>query len=326
MSLQLLSNYSQLLLGIYRDAQDRSVAEFQDCVLAALKATLPFDSSMWGHGVMREPGIDIHSIHLHNSPPEMLIAYEKVKHQDDAAVVVSRAPNTTSAFCAATFFQDPSRSGIRQLCADFGHENFWISCDVNPLTRFTQWISLYRKDPQQLCTPEETQLFASLAPHLMQALAINRKLHLDKLLGDTARERWSVAIADPRGYYYHVDAGFLALIQGDWPARKPDVLPPALLKVLLRDQSTVIGEQVAVKARQEHGLLYLKARPRVPADQLSPKELLVAKLLATGLSQREVALKLGRSLETVRSHVRSAFVKLDVRSVVALAQHLALAE
>lgn len=322
----MLANYSNLLLSIYRDAQDQPVSEFQDRALSALRATLSFDSSMWGHGVMREPGIDIHSIHLHNSPPEMLIAYDKVKHQDEAAVMVTQVPNATLAFNAGTLFQVPARAGMRQLCAEFGHEHFWISCDINPLTKFAQWISLYRKDPMQVCTPEETQFFSVLAPHLMQALAINRKLHLDRLLGDTAREKWTVAIADPRGYYYHVDAGFLELIQRDWSTRKTEVLPPALLGVLLRDQNTVIGKHVAVKAGREHGLLYLKARPRVPVDQLSPRELLVAKLLANGLTQREVAEKLGRSLDTVRSHVRSAFIKLDIRSVVALAQHLALAE
>jgi len=326
MPLELLTRYSNLLLTVYRDAQEKTVAEFQDSVLSALKAALPFDSSMWGHGVMNPSGLDIHSIHLHNSSTAMLLAYDKVKHQDDAAFMVTQQPTTTMAFSTQTFFDKPDRSEIRQFATEFGHENYLISCDINPITKFTQWISLYRKDARQICTQLETQLFANLAPHLMQALAINRKLHLDKLLGDTVREKWSVAIADPRGYYYHVDPRFLELLELDWTSKNPDVLPPALLKSLLSSQSQVNGHQVVVRCSVEHGLLYLKARESVPADLLSPKELLIARLLANGLTKKEVAEKLGRSLETVRSHVRSAFVKLDIQSTVALTQHLALAE
>lgn len=65
---------------------------FQDAMLAALRQQLPFDSSMWGTATMRATGIDIHSIHLFNSSVGMLAAYERVKHQDTAAVRVPPMP------------------------------------------------------------------------------------------------------------------------------------------------------------------------------------------------------------------------------------------
>lgn len=99
-----LSTYSQLLLNLYRDAQDLPVDAFQDSTLDSLRQILPFDSSMWGHGFMRDIGLDIHSIHLYRSSQAMLIAYDKVKHLDRAAVVMTQQQNLTQAFNAQDFF------------------------------------------------------------------------------------------------------------------------------------------------------------------------------------------------------------------------------
>jgi len=79
-----------------------------------------------------------------------------------------------------------------------------------------------------------------------------------------------------------------------------------------------------VHCTHEHGLMYLKARPREKVDGLSPREYLVAKMLASGMSQKEVATKAKRSPETIRSQIRIVFEKLEITSVVMLAPHLAL--
>jgi DNA-binding CsgD family transcriptional regulator len=51
---------------------------------------------------------------------------------------------------------------------------------------------------------------------------------------------------------------------------------------------------------------------------------MVAKMLAGGMSQKEVAAKARRSPETIRSQIRVVFEKLDITNVVMLAPHLAL--
>ena len=50
---------------------------------------------------------------------------------------------------------------------------------------------------------------------------------------------------------------------------------------------------------------------------LSPRELQVLTLLSTGHSREDIALCLGISMETVKSHVKSIFLKLDAPSSVA---------
>jgi len=321
----LLSKYSNLLLTIYRFAQELPVPQFQDAILFALKDSLPFDSAVWGTGTMTAAGIDQHSTHLHQTSAEMMLAYDKVKHQDSAAAQVTLRPTMTIAFNADMDLDGPDQNEIREFCHEFGHRNNLITCDINPITKFAQWISLYRKDPRLICTEDETQILASLAPHLMQALAINRIIHLDKLSGDIARERWCVAIADTRGTIYHAAASFWKLLECDWNVNNTETLPQALLQNLISDDQ-VVGRKVIVRRSLENDLLYIKARERQPVDLLSTREYLVAKLLVDGLSQKEVAKKLGRSPETIRSQLREIFRKLEIKNVVLLAHHLALRE
>lgn len=321
-----LESFSSLLLSIYRSAQELPVHEFQDAILELVKGLLPFDSSMWGTATMLDNGIDIHSIHLHRLAPGMLDAYQQVKHQDTAAAKVTHQPRTTLGFDAEAEFGGADQADIRRFSAEFGHRHFFITSDLHPVTRFVQWVSLFRADPTMHCTEQERLLLESLAPHLMQALAINRLVHLDRLTGDVARESWCVAIADTRGVLYHADPRFRELVESEWPPEAGDRLCAALLAQLTGACEQVTGHSVVIRRTLERGLLFLKARVRAPVDSLSTREFMVARLLATGLTHKEIAARLQRSPETIRSQVRVTFEKLRINSVVMLAPLLALRE
>lgn len=320
----LLIQYSHLLLALYRHAQELPVDEFQDAVLSVLKRSVPFDSSMWGTATMTENGIDIHSLHLHNTTQKMIDAYQQVKHLDVAAHQCASRPTATMAFRTDTDFSGQQLAAYRQFLHEFRHENFLITSDINPLTRFVHWVSLYRADKNQYCTVEETELLSCLAPHVMQALAINRLMHLDRLVGDVARERWSVAIADVRGVLYHADRRFRELIQSQWPFEEEDRLPRVLVDNLMEEGLQCSGARVIVRRSLERELLFLKARQREEVDSLSQREFLVARLLVSGLTQKQVAARLERSPETIRSHVKSIFDKLGINNVAMLGAKLAL--
>lgn len=321
-----LESFSKLLLSIYRSAQELPVHEFQDAILELIKTLLPFDSSMWGTATMQDAGIDIHSIHLHRFVPGMLEAYQLVKHQDTAAVKAVGAPRVTLGFDAQVEFNGPDQDGIRRFADAFGHRHFFITSDFHPVTRFGQWVTLFRSDPGRPCTEDERLMLENLAPHLMQALAINRLVHLDRLTGDITRESWSVAIADTRGVLYHADPRFRALVESEWPPEAGDRLNAGLLAQLNGAHDQVAGRGAVVRRTLERGLLFMKARERAPVDTLSTREFMVATLLATGLTQKEVAARLGRSPETIRSQVRTVFDKLRINSATMLAPLLALRE
>lgn len=321
-----LTKYSHLLLLLYKLAQELPVDQFQDAVLSALKRYLPFNSSMWGTATMTGTGIDIHSLHLHNTTQAMIEAYQAVKHQDTAAYKCTSQATATMAFNTESDFPGQEFEKYRQFLHDFQHENFVITSDINPITNFVHWISLYRADKNELCTEEEVELLSCLAPHVMQALAINRLVHLNRLTRDVAREKWSVAIVDGRGVIYHADHRFRDMIDSEWGFEDEARLPNALLRVLLHDERQVIGVRTVVRRSLEQGLLFLKARQREVVDNLSEREFLIARLLVTGLSQKQVAAQLHRSPETIRTHVKSIFCKLGINNVTMLGPLIALRE
>ncbi|MHA4870742.1 helix-turn-helix transcriptional regulator [Duganella sp. PWIR1] len=309
-----------MLLQIYRLAQEKSVATFQDEMLSVVRQQLPFDSSMWGTATMLPTGIDIHSIHLYNTSMRMLEAYEKVKQQDTAALRVTQQDVATIGFNVDDF-PGEEQAELRQFLHDFGHLNFAITSDINPRTRFVQWLSLYRAKKEARFPEEEVDFLAALAPHMMQALAINRLVHLDQLTRDTARACWSVGIADQRGVLYHADERFRQLCGAG--LRGENQLSGEILSRLTKGEKTLALDGVVLRCAHDQGLLFLRARAREKVDALTAREFLVAKLLASGLTQIQVAERLGRSTETIRSQIKSVFNKLDINSVTLLAGLLA---
>ena len=76
---------------------------------------------------------------------------------------------------------------------------------------------------------------------------------------------------------------------------------------------------------EEPAALHVTAAAQSPAALLglSRAELAVARLVATGLTNREVASELFVSVKTVEYHLRNSFIKLDITSRRALAALLA---
>lgn len=74
---------------------------------------------------------------------------------------------------------------------------------------------------------------------------------------------------------------------------------------------------------RDHGVrrrLVARERPAAGWEAITDSELAVARLVAEGLTNREVAERLFVSPHTVSSHLRSVFVKLDINSRLALAR------
>ena len=79
----------------------------------------------------------------------------------------------------------------------------------------------------------------------------------------------------------------------------------------------------ADRARAELAATGLTARKRDPStlDTLTPQELRIARLVAAGASNRDVAAQLFLSPRTIEYHLHHVFLKLGVSSRVELAHH-----
>ncbi|WP_439589641.1 helix-turn-helix transcriptional regulator [Hydrogenophaga sp.] len=311
------ADLSTLLLRLYRLSHELPITEFQDAALNLVREALPFDSSMWGTATNTPQGIDIHTIHLHNQPEDMLAAYEEVKHLDTAAQTAGRQPRSTLAFNARDWFDDPGQARLREYGKRFDQANFFISSDFNPSTQLVHWVTLFRANENARCTDRERELLSLLAPHVMQALTLNRVAHLDRLEMPGIDSRGS-AICDLRGAIYHADAAFEALLKAEWATWNGNRLPDSLLETFLGGHPQHRGAVTVVSHRQEHGLLFLRARQRSRVDDLTPRERAVAELVARGSTYKEVAQILQRSPATVRNQIRSIYDKLQITHIAGL--------
>ena len=73
---------NDVLVHLYGISQTKPIEQFQSAALALFKPVLTFDAAIWGAGLTTDTGIDIDSFHLHNKSPDMVAAYEEVKHLD----------------------------------------------------------------------------------------------------------------------------------------------------------------------------------------------------------------------------------------------------
>ena len=124
------------------------------------------------------------------------------------------------------------------------------------------------------------------------------------------------------------DAGRSELLYGEWLRRhhrRADARPP--LRAALGRFEQLGARPWEARARSELRASGERARRRDPStrDQLTPQELQIARLVATGNTNPEVAAQLFLSPRTIDYHLRKVFVKLDINSRTELAQ-MALGE
>ena len=322
----LFDEYNHLLLRLYRLSHELPLEQFQDNALELLKSSLPFDSAMWGAGTLTPTGLDVHNIHLHRQPAEMLLSYEAVKHQDTAALEAAKRPTEVLSFDTREWFGGKSQGELREHGRRFEQAHFFIGGTLDAGTRFTRWLTLFRADPRARGRDDERRLLTGLMPHLQQALELNWMRHMRQLPHpNDAMPEPSItgqALADPCGRLYHLDHGFSEALRTEWASWRGPLLPPPLLLAAQRGEHRGVGRTVVVTLYSQHALLWMRSRARYGADALAPRELAVARLLARGLTYKEVARELHSAPATVRSQIQKIYLKLGINSVAALVKAL----
>lgn len=319
-----LGEWGTLVLGLYRASHETALEEFQDAALACVRPLVSFDASMWGTATLTDQGIDIHTLHLHRKSPEMMAEYEPLKDLDDAAISLIGLPRATRSFDSDLLGgPDERRREFRDVLRRHDQNHILITTRHDPATRFTQWISLFRGDPAAAGSEEDIRRLDGLAPHLMQALTFNRAVHLGKLDAGQSTAR-GAAIADQRGVPYYSEAGFDEMLRREWSDWNGGAIPREVLEHFLLGNGHYLGRTLVLSHRTQQGLLFLHARPRRPVDELSPREHVIAQLMAMGKTYKEIAKALERSPATVRNQIRSIYQKMGVTNIAGLIEGLRL--
>ena len=319
------ADVNDLLVRLYVISHEQPIEQFQSTALALLKPVLTFDAAIWGAGSTTESGIDIHSFHLHNKTPEMVSAYEEVKHLDSASGGMLETPRATRAFHAAAFFSDPARHPLRDFMAKFEQPNFLLSTDLDVQASLLHWLTLYRSKQDAHFKAADVRRLHVFAPHLKQALALNRAAHLGKVVASVAgKSGLATAIADTKGFICAQDALFMTVI-GNASGHEQaggNRLPHGLTAKLAAGETMFNWQKLFVQCQIDHGLYTIKLRAQIPADSLTARERTIASLVAKGFTYKQVAVELGRSPATVRNQIQGIYGKLQVNNIAELVQAL----
>jgi len=313
---------SELLLKLYRLSGESPIDEFQDAALRLLKGSLAFDSSMWGTATTTPVGIEIHTLHLTEQGQEMLSAYEALKQHDTVAKSVFGHRQITRRFHSKTQFGCRSEREFREFQRRFGIENMLVTSANDTQSNFMEWMSLFRAKEEAHCRAEEQLLLDQLSPHLMQALSFNRARHLQVLGRREGLLHRPGAVADLHGRIYQSEPGFDAMLHREWVDWGARQLPARVLEGLRSGQAEHAGRSLVLRARVEHGLLFLRARPLCKADKLSARERAIANLATKGCTHKEIAQTLARSPATIRNQMQTIYDKLEVGNVAQLIDEL----
>jgi DNA-binding CsgD family transcriptional regulator len=321
-----LEQFSELLLSVYRAAREMPLAQFQDAALELVKPALPFDACRWATGTASPASLVFHSAHFHQDPPGNIDDYEAVKEQDTVAFAVLANMGATVNFHAPTLYRGRSKSGIRGYARRYRHENGLVTASQLPHKGVWHAISLYRADADRQYAERERRLCQCLVPHLMEALSANRLRHAAGLNGDVEGPRWHLAIADGTGALYHLEPDFAELLRSEWSGWQDGLLPQPLREAMLKgNPPRYAGRALIVTRKIEKDLLFLRARRRLPVDDLTAREVEVAKHVAQGLSHKQIAARLSIAPATVRNHIQAIHARLQVRNNAELAAQLKMA-
>lgn len=306
-----MEELSELLLQLYSLARQIPAPEFQDAALALVQPFVVFTSAVWASGRVLSDGVVHHTVHLVGDPPDRLMDYEEVKHQDLAAFEVAKSPGRALAFHAPSLYADRQYAGIREYAKRWEHQNYILASHVEKNSGLFQWVGVYRGAPDDQYNAGDCRTLELLVPHLDEALRINRVINLNQEYS-AAR---ATAIVDRFGVLHHADAGFLALMQEEWPQRTVAGLPPALSEHMNTfSGDRYVGRSIVVCMRPVRDLILLSARRKTEVDTLSPRQLGVARHVAEGLNHKEIARRLGLSPATVRNYTQAVHERLRVRT------------
>ncbi len=319
----LLAPFSALLHELYRSSHELPAEAFQSSVLGLVGRALPFHTSMWGTGARENGGVTVHSIHLHEQPSEMIEQWAEFNHQDQSVGVVTARPGYVMNVHTPTLHGSKACSGIRGFNEKFGIETGLIVCGEDPNGLYG-WLSLFRANPEWQFTEKERLFFQALWPHIVEALAINRAVNLDRMHESRRAGAACLAIVDRKGFVYRAEPGFAPLLRQEWRQWDGKRLPPELVAIVENGSGkSHRGDRICVDFRKAADLYFVNARPLNSFDSLSRREREVALQFAKGLGHKEIAREIGVSPETVRTQIKQVYRKLDVRDKGELATVLA---
>lgn len=310
---------NSLIAKIYKGSREFPVETFKDQIFLLIREYIDFDSGLWVTGAITENLI--HSIHLYNQPQEMMDNYARFQENDYLLqCIIKNHGKTHNADDLLSREEFVASEIYRYHCHQYGMERTLSTCFLDETSGLTTFVSFYRSDPNHIFNEDDRLLKETLMPHLIEANTNNLFIHLQSHRSVKSSNGGS-AICDFRGILHHLEPKFVQALLLEWPVWKGPRLPDAITSLLSENTGTArySGDRIQVNADKLSELFYLQINAKGPFDSLSDRQRTIAKLLAEGLSYKQVAKQLNIASSTVTNHANAIYERVGVTNKTELA-------
>ncbi len=211
-------------------------------------------------------------------------------------------------------------TGPRSLSEELGLCHMMVHGDDPKRVRPARWIILYRRHDVRFAETDAACLHG-LWIHLSRALAINRARALSRDSEDNKSQTFSTGLLGVNGAIEIADQRLFDLLEREWPDAAPDSIPPEVMETLLSGK-VFRGTQIEISLQRQNGHLQCRVRPVGAMEILTPREFVVARRFAAGMSHKQIARELGVSHHTVRNQLAHLYRKLNLHDKASLAHYL----
>ncbi|MBU1237576.1 MAG: LuxR C-terminal-related transcriptional regulator [Gammaproteobacteria bacterium] len=312
-----LSRLGRMVMALHRLTTSTTVSDFQRMAFQTLLAELPFDSGIWATGAMGA-GPVVHSSYSHNQPPEMMRAWQKLLADDTILAETLKRPGVTlRATADGPEGGPPQPPEVREHMRRFGMEHVLATTYIDPGLGLIDGFSLYRADPNARFTEPERLLVQHALPHMVESwrncrLRLVRQENPPAVLSGRA-----LGICDQQGVLHTAGPNFANMMRNEWPGWRGPLLPQ---QWLAGNRKTFVGHRITASLHTLNDLWLVKLRHRSPLDNLTPREIDIARRFGLGLNYQDIAAELHISPATVRNHLTNIYGKLGVANKVELAK------
>lgn len=316
-----MKSFSNYLLSLHRGALELPTDQFKDWALNLTKSQLSFDSCAWAASSWVDNQPLIHSIHLHQLREDFIPNWFKHQHEDKLVRDMSSSLNC--AFKVDVAAEYAGTNIYEHHCKRFQLEHIVGTTMLDEDTQLLNVICFYRTNPNQPFSENDRLLKEELDQHLIEAVRTNWLTNLPHLFSPKQRSSFSsIAACDAAGSLQVAMPSFVDSCRREWPTWKGPYLPSDVIDKLREGSQKYVGNEIAVSMRPLGDIIVLRARSKVPADELTLRELEVAQHFSDGSDYKTIAQSLALSPSTIRTHLNNIYVKLSIDNKANLVSEL----
>jgi DNA-binding CsgD family transcriptional regulator len=310
-----MDSTSGMFAELLTAASQYSSGDYQRSTLQMLRGVCDFDMAMWGVvSFARNARTVYQSINLHHVPAEVFTEFGKVADTDGvSARVLSHPHEDVAAFNLRQQVTDARYDDFLSYVHRFEFNNLLYVVRPHAKPGALNFIGLWRRSDRATYTPHEVGRSSELLRCAVLGGIINDNLAFKSTTTIRADSGFVRARASASGVLLSVEGGFIELLQRQWPQYRGPLLPAELMRAL-RDarRYKFLGRHLIASALTIGDTLYIVACPNVREVELTPRQLDVACLVASGCSNKEIACRLASSEKTVANHLSAIYGSLGL--------------